>query len=59
VARSVKAVAFTSMAASLAYVGLVIRPHWALVGGMAAVILVGVVYLARIPSRPGEPSARQ
>jgi uncharacterized membrane protein YbaN (DUF454 family) len=61
--RGVKAVALGSMAASLLYVGLRVRPPgWAL-GAMAAVVLAGVAFLLSVPSRPaaapaaGEPQA--
>ncbi|MHB8875887.1 MAG: YbaN family protein [Myxococcaceae bacterium] len=47
----VKAVATSSMTFSLLFVGLVMKPpSWAL-GGMAAVVLATVVFLASVPSR--------
>ena len=52
----VKAVAWTSMAASLAYVALVRRAPWWLLVPMAAFMAWGFVYVARIPSRPRQPS---
>lgn len=51
--RWVKAVALGSMAASVAYVGLALRPPWYAFAAMAAVCLFGAVYVARIPSGPG------
>jgi uncharacterized protein len=47
----VKAVAFTSMGASLVYVAVWVRPPAYLLAAMAAVVLTGVLFLARVPSR--------
>lgn len=47
-----KVVAISSMAASLLYMGLVSRPPWYAVAGMAAVIVAGLAYILRFPSKP-------
>jgi uncharacterized protein len=47
----VKIVAWTSMAASLAYMIFVRRAPWWLVGVIAAIMAVGVWYVATKPSR--------
>ena len=52
VPRWVKAVALSSMTASLLVVALAIRPPWYGVAAMAAVVLGSALYLARFPSRP-------
>ncbi len=49
--RWVKAVALGSMAASLGYVGLVVKPPVYALAAMAVVCVAGGIYLARIPSR--------
>jgi uncharacterized membrane protein YbaN (DUF454 family) len=46
-----KAIALTSMAASMAYVALILRPPWYGVVATAAVIAAGATYIARIPTR--------
>jgi uncharacterized membrane protein YbaN (DUF454 family)/N-acetylglutamate synthase-like GNAT family acetyltransferase len=48
-----KLVAVGSMAASFAYAALGIRAPWYALAAMAAVMLFGIAYIARIPSRPG------
>lgn len=48
----VKAVALASMAASTAYVGLVVRPPWYALAGMLVVVGIGAIYVLRIPGRP-------
>lgn len=48
----VKLTAWGAMAASLAYATFVTRAPWPLLLGMAVVMLIGVVYVARCPSRP-------
>lgn len=50
--RWVKAIAFTSMAASMTYVAAVIRPPWYALLGMAAAVAGGVWFIARIPGGP-------
>jgi len=58
--RWVKAVAMTSMAASLTYVAWRVRPPWWALGAMGAVVLAGVLFLASVPSRPARgPGADQ
>lgn len=55
--RWVKAVALGSMAVSLGYVALSVRPPWYALLPMAAVCVAGAVYVARIPSpRAGKDS---
>jgi uncharacterized membrane protein YbaN (DUF454 family) len=54
---SVKLLAFTGMAASLAYLLLVARPRWWWLAGAGAIIAVGAIYVARIPSRPAQRRA--
>jgi hypothetical protein len=49
-----KALALSSMAASLTYVALVVRPAWYGLAAMGAVVLAGAVYITRFPSRPAE-----
>jgi uncharacterized membrane protein YbaN (DUF454 family)/N-acetylglutamate synthase-like GNAT family acetyltransferase len=56
----VKLVAVTSMAASFAYAALGARAPWYALAAMGAVMLFGVAYISRIPSRPrgaGAPGA--
>ncbi|ABS25905.1 YbaN family protein [Anaeromyxobacter sp. Fw109-5] len=48
----VKLVAVTSMAASFAYAALGARVPWYALVTMGAVMLFGVAYISRIPSRP-------
>jgi uncharacterized protein len=50
----VKAVAAGSMVASLAWVALVVRPPWYALAAMVAVVAAGLIFLARVPSRPPE-----
>lgn len=45
-----KALALSSMAVSLAYVALVVRPAWYGLAGMGAVVLAGALYITRFPS---------
>lgn len=52
----VKGVAITSMAASLAWTGLVVRAPWYGILAMAAVMLAGVAYIMRFPSRSSAPA---
>lgn len=47
----VKIVAWTSMAASLAYIIFVRRMAWPIVAAVAAVMVIGVAYVATKPSR--------
>jgi uncharacterized membrane protein YbaN (DUF454 family) len=47
-----KAVAMSSMAASLAWVTFAMDAPWYAIAGMAAVMAAGVAYVARFPSRP-------
>jgi uncharacterized protein len=49
--RWVKGVAMTSMSASFLYLALAVRPAWYALAAVGGVMLSGVVYLARIPSR--------
>ncbi|HSD20839.1 MAG TPA: YbaN family protein [Anaeromyxobacter sp.] len=49
----VKLVAAGSMAASFAYAALVMRAPWYTLAAMGGVMLFGIAYIARIPSRPG------
>lgn len=55
----VKIVAWTSMAASLAYITFVRRTPWPVVAAVAAVMAVGVAYVATKPSRRPEPPPSQ
>lgn len=48
----VKAVALGSMAASLAWLVLGVRPSWYVVLVSAAIMLAGAAFILRIPSRP-------
>ena len=41
-----------AMLASLAWVGLVIRPPWYGSAAMVVVVTAGLLFLARVPSRP-------
>jgi uncharacterized membrane protein YbaN (DUF454 family) len=52
-----KIIAWTMMAATLAYAIFVARAHWGLVAAMAALMAVGVVYVATKPSRRPEADA--
>ena len=52
VPRWTKALAIGSMSASLAYAGLVERAPWYGLLAMAAVMIAGVLYISRFPSRP-------
>lgn len=52
----VKIVAWTSMAASLAIMAIVRAPWWA-IASAAALMLIGVIYIARCPSVAKEPAA--
>jgi hypothetical protein len=52
-----KVVAITSMAASLGWVTLVVRAPWYGVAAMAAVMLAGVAYITRFPSRSTRPAS--
>jgi hypothetical protein len=54
----VKAVAIGSMAASFAWVALMVRPRWWALAAMGAVMLAGVIFLASVPSRPGGDAGR-
>jgi uncharacterized membrane protein YbaN (DUF454 family) len=47
-----KAMALGSMAASLSYVALRVRPPWWALLAMAAVLVAGAGYVLRIPTRP-------
>jgi hypothetical protein len=49
-----KALALSSMAVSLLYVGLVVRPPWYGLTAMFAVVLAGILYITRFPSRGPE-----
>jgi uncharacterized protein len=49
----VKLVAAGSMAASFAYAALVMRAPWYTLAAMGGVMLFGIAFIARIPSRPG------
>ena len=51
--RRVKAFAFSSMAASLAIMAVARAPWWA-IASAAALMLVGVIYIARCPSEVKE-----
>ncbi len=48
----VKAVALGSMAASLAWLALGVRPPWYVLAASVAVMLAGAAFILRIPSRP-------
>jgi uncharacterized membrane protein YbaN (DUF454 family) len=52
-----KIVAWTMMAATLGYSVFVARAGWGLVAAMAALMAVGVVYVASKPSRPPDAGA--
>jgi uncharacterized membrane protein YbaN (DUF454 family) len=47
-----KAIALSSMAASMAYVTLFVRPPWYGLAAMAAVVAAGALYISRLPTRP-------
>jgi hypothetical protein len=47
-----KAIALASMATSMGYVALVLRPPWYALAAMAAVVAAGIAYIARLPTRP-------
>jgi uncharacterized membrane protein YbaN (DUF454 family)/N-acetylglutamate synthase-like GNAT family acetyltransferase len=49
----VKLVAVGSMAASFTYAALGMRAPWYALAAMGTVMLFGIAYIARIPSRPG------
>jgi uncharacterized membrane protein YbaN (DUF454 family) len=49
----VKLLAVFSMAASFAYATFGMRAPWYTLAAMGAVMLFGIAYIARIPSRPG------
>lgn len=49
--------AYVSMLASLSFTAFVAGLHWAIVGATAILMLIGVVYIARCPSRPPDGSA--
>lgn len=53
----VKAVAIGSMAISLAWIALGVRAPWYVVLLTGAVMLAGIVFLSRVPSRAPAPSA--
>lgn len=46
-----KAIALTSMGASMAYVAIVVKPPWYALAAMAAVVAAGIAYIARLPTR--------
>jgi hypothetical protein len=48
----VKLVAWTTMAATLAYMTFVARVPWPLLAATAALMAIGVAYVATKPSRP-------
>jgi uncharacterized membrane protein YbaN (DUF454 family) len=50
---SVKAVAVGSMLASLAWIGFGVRPPAPVLAGAIALVVAGIVFLARVPSRRG------
>ena len=54
-----KALAIGSMLASLGYVGLLLQPPWYALALQTALILAGIAYVARFPSRAParEPTA--
>lgn len=47
----VKAIAAVSMLASLGYVAIVMRPDWYVAAAAAALVVAGLGFLARVPSR--------
>jgi hypothetical protein len=49
----VKAAAVVSMLASLAWIGLAVRPPVPVLAAAIALVLAGIVFLARIPSGRG------
>lgn len=51
-----KALALSSMAASVTWVVVVSRPPWYGVAAMLVVVLAGALYVTRFPSRPRPPA---
>jgi uncharacterized membrane protein YbaN (DUF454 family) len=54
-----KIVAISSMVASLSWVTFVVAPPWYAIAAMAAVMLAGVAYIIRFPSRSPQGSRQR